>query len=136
MEDIKGLKPMESGGIDFNEFEGTKATIEILEIKEVSSQFSETGKAKVLKVQTEPITTLKDSAGNDIEIRASEILQLKEKDGQLGFSTSPKSKMYRLLKKLKVNSPAELKGKSVIVKVRTSKGPDGQERDFLGFYME
>lgn len=127
---------MESGGIDFNEFEGTKATIEILEIKEVSSQFSETGKAKVLKVQTEPITTLKDSAGNDIEIRASEILQLKEKDGQLGFSTSPKSKMYRLLKKLKVNSPAELKGKSVIVKVRTSKGPDGQERDFLGFYME
>lgn len=138
MEEINELKPIEAGGLDFGEFEGLKKRIEELKIMEVPSQFTKTGKTKVLKVITEPITTVKSKDNTEIEIRASEIFNLKydEKTGTWGYSTSPKSRLQKLMTKCKVNKLSDLKNKFVVLKVREVRRPDGTTTEFLGFHIE
>jgi len=137
-ESVEELKPIEVGGLDFSEFEGIKKRIEELEILEVPSQYSKTGKTKVLKVITEPVTTVKNRDGDEVDIRATEIFNLKydEKTGQWGYSTSPKSKLQKLMSKLKVNKLSDLKNKFVVIKVREVRRPDGTTGDFLGFVID
>jgi hypothetical protein len=136
MESIDSLKPMAGGGIDFTEFEGQKKRIDTLEIMEVPSSFTKSGKAKVLKVITEPVTEVTTKEGKKVEIKATEIFNLKEENGQIGFSTSPKSRLQKLLTKLKINKPTDLKGKMVLIKVREVKRLDGTTGEFLGFHIE
>jgi len=137
MSNIEDLKAIESGGLDFSEFEGTKKVIENLEIVEVPSSFHDSGKVKALKVVTETVATIQDKEGKDVELKASELVNLKvDKDGNIGYSTNPKGKLQKLMKKCKVEKPADLKGKQVTLKVRESKAPDGSTREFLGFYLE
>jgi predicted SPOUT superfamily RNA methylase MTH1 len=136
--EVDELKPIETGGLDLGEFEGLKKRIDYLEIQSVPSQFSDTGKTKVLKVITEPVTVFKNKKGEDIEIRASELFSLKydDKSEQWGYSTSPKSRLQKLLKKCKVNRITDLKNKFVVVKVREVKRSDGTTGEFLGFHIE
>ena len=136
--DVNGLKPIEVGGLDFSEYEGLKKRVEELEILEVPSQYSKSGKTKVLKVITEPVTTVKNKEGKEIEIRATEIFNLKldDKTGQWGYSTSPKSKLQKLMTKLKASKLSDLKNKFVVIKVREVRRQDGTTGEFLGFMIE
>jgi len=137
MSNIENLKAIESGGIDFSEFEGNKKLIEDLQIVEVPSSFHESGKVQALKIVTESVTKIQDKDGKEIDLRASELVNLKvDKDGKVGYSTNPKSKLQKLMKKCKVEKPIDLKGKQVTLKVRESKAPDGSSKEFLGFYLE
>ena len=135
---ISELKPIEVGGLDFTEYEGVKKKVEELEIVEVPSAYSKSGKTKVLKVITEPVTTVKNKEGKEIQIRATEIFNLKldDKTGQWGYSTSPKSKLQKLMTKLKAGKLIELKNKFVVIKVREVRRQDGTTGEFFGFIIE
>jgi hypothetical protein len=145
MADISDLKPIQSGGTDFSELEGKKAKIASAEIIETKSDYDENGKyvkglqrdVKVLRVVTEPVTEIKDKDGNPKQIGASEIFNLKAAaDGSIGWSTAPKGKLNKLLKKLKVDTPAQLIGKMATIRIRAKENPDGTTSEFLGFLTE
>jgi len=135
---LNNLKPIEVGGLDFSEYEGHKKKIEEIEILDMPSQFTKTGKTKVLKVITEPVTEVTSKEGKKTEIRASELFNLKqdEKSGSWGYSTSSKSRLQKLMVKCKCSKPSDLKGKFVIIKVRPVTRPDGTTSEFLGFVID
>lgn len=135
------LKEFEAGqGLDLTEFEGIKTKIEGLEVIDVDSKFDEDGnilegnttrKVKVLRVFTEPITTATNKEGEEVEIRASELFNLKFQDGEWGVSTSPKSKLQKFLKRQKVDKITKLKSTTVLTKSVTNKTGS----TFLGFVI-
>jgi hypothetical protein len=137
---IDELPEFDAGeGIDVSEFDGNKMKIGGVEIREVNSSYGEDGKplpagntrpVKVLRAFSEPVTTVKNAEGEDIEIRASELFNLKLKEGKWGISKSPKSKLQRFLAKQKVSHPKDLTGTEIIVKATENKAGD----TFLGFY--
>jgi len=138
---IDDLSPSASGlGIELNEFEGAKAEIETLEIKDIPSHYDEDGEwhdelapRKMLKISTKPLKVIEREGQDNIELRASELFALKKKNGKWEWSTHPKAKLQRLMAKFKVNHPKELIGRNVVIKVTTSKKSDAQ---FLGFYID
>jgi hypothetical protein len=91
----------------------------------------QTRMVKVLKVSSVPLTTLKNKEGKEVDVRASELFNLKYADGKYGISGSPKSKIQRFLAKYRCSDLKELKGKQVIVKANTN--PAGNT--FLGFVI-
>ncbi len=129
------LEQIETGGIDLSEFEGKKAKIEKTEVVEVQSKFSESGRQKVLKVSTETITKTKNQEGEDIEISASELFNLVEKDGKTGWSNNPQAKLNKLLLKYGVERPEQLIGKEITLRARDKVQEDGSKTTFLGFIV-
>jgi hypothetical protein len=138
---IEDLKPIEAAGTDFGEFEGTKAKIEAVDVISVKSDYAEDGtyqkglqrEVKVVRVATEKITEIQTVDGAK-PVMASEMFNLrKDVDGSLGWSKSPKAKLHKFLKKMKVDAPKELMGKSVVLRVRVKENPDGTTKEFLGF---
>jgi hypothetical protein len=137
--DVKGLKPIESKGIDLSQFEGQRVKIESVEVIEVPTKFgnSGNGESEVLKVQSVPVANIQDRDGNDIPVRASELFNLGHNaDGELGWPTGPKGKLAGFLKRLGVGHPSQLVGKQVAVRIRAKKGTDGTTREFLGFITD
>jgi len=134
--EVKDLKPIEKATIDTEKYEGTKAKIESMEVKEVDSRYSmdgkelpngQTTKVQRLVIKTEPLDKLKIK-DKEISIYASEMFSLvQDEEGNWGFSTNPNSKLSKFLAKHKVSDPSELVGKQVIVLVR---------KGFLGFHTE
>jgi len=124
---VEGLEPIESEGLDLTPFEGKKVKIVKTEITEVSSQYSPTGKQKVLRVESEPVTTIKGDDGIEKPISASELFKLTEKDGKIGWSKDERAKLQKFLNKLKVTKPSELKDKEVTVRLR--------DNGFMGFIL-
>ena len=132
---VKDLKPINKVGMDFSEFEGMRVRIESINVEHVKSQYSKKadGTVPVLKVVTETITEVMASDSNEKQkITASELFNLTEDAGELGWSTAPQSKLNNFLIKMKVSRPDELIGKFVIVKTRVVKGQFG-DKTFLGF---
>jgi hypothetical protein len=138
MKDIENLPEFEGGsGNDLSELEGTRAKIELIEIKDVKSPWSEGKKlpdgqfkdTKVIKVSTSVLSTIKNKEGKEMEVRASELFNLTEKDGKWGISKSPKSGVQRFLTKQKVSKVKDLIGTTVIVTSNT----DSNGKTFLGF---
>lgn len=145
MTEASELKPIEAGGIDFSEFEGKKAKIASAEVLDVKSDYDENGKyvkglqrdVQVLRVVTEPVTSVKDQDGNDKDIGASEIFNLKkDAEGHLGWSTSPKGKLNKFLRKMNVKAPKALIGKQATIRVRAKENQDGTTSEFLGFIID
>ena len=130
---LDSLEPMESESLDLSPFEGKRVTIEKAEVIEVSSQFSETGRQKVLRVESEPVTTVETAEGKK-EIRASELFNLIEKDGKVGWSKDERGKLQKFLAKMKATKPTELVGKEAVVRLRSKKNDFG-ESTFLGFVI-
>lgn len=136
MEEIKEYKTKE--GPDLNEFNQEKAKIEGYSKIEVESPYGEDGellpnaqkrKTMVLKVVTEPITQVEDSEGNKLDIRASELFNMKEIDGEWMISSSPKSKIQKFLASLKVKKISNVIGKTVVIRSYENKSGN----TFLGF---
>jgi len=138
---IEDLKEFEAGqGIDLSEYEGIKSKIDKLEIMDVDSRYDEDGnlfegnltrRVKVLKVSTEPVTKYTTKDDREIEIRASELFNLKFQDGEWGVSKSPKSKIQKFLNRQKVSNIMKLKGTSVLLKSSANKTGNS----FLGFVI-
>lgn len=133
--EVAKLKEVKVGGTDLTEFEGKRAKIEILSVIEVPSQYTETGKMHCLKVQTDAVTQF-ERDGENVDIRASELFNLKDDDkGNWGFSSSPKSKLQKFMRKQGVKQPDSLKGTQVTIRVRQKTNDDGTTTDFLGFVL-
>ena len=127
------------GGVDLKEFEGQRVKIVKVMLIDSISSYDEAGvykeglkrAVKKLKVITEPITKINTKDG-EIEIRASELFGLKQKDGKWGISDSPKASIQKLLKRQKATNIQQLVGTTVIIKAVESE--DGKV--FLGFVKE
>lgn len=121
--------------IDLSEYEGQETSIEQVVVEWVTSKYHESGKTKVLKVLSEPVTTV-EIEGKKAEIRASELFNLKQdKEGFWGYSSSPSSHLQQFMKKLGVTKPSELVGKKVKMKLRVKENKEGQDLHFLGFIL-
>ena len=139
---LDDLNTIEVGqGIEVSEYEGQKVEIEdaqVILVKQPydpeTGEFHEGGQFSVqkLRVRTKPVASLKGPDG-EIHIRGSELFNLKLKDGKYGVSTSERSSLAKLLKKLKLPVSADgvrqLPGKQVVLKVVTN----NQGQDWLGF---
>ena len=133
---IKNLKPIESKGIDLTPFEGQRKVIEKLSVIEVPSKFHESGKAIVLKVETEPVTTLELSDGTKTEFRASELFNLtKDENGNIGWSDAPNGALNKFLKRCGVSHPKDLVGIPVVIRKRVKETKTGT-KEYLGFITD
>ena len=133
--------------IDVSEMEGVRSKIDKIEIIDTFSSYDENGNwveglkrpVKRLRVSSEVLKEVVVPNKEPIKVRASMIFALKEtKDVKghfkWGWSNSPNSKLFQFLKKLKVNTPNELKGKYITVTVRPSRDAN-DTREFLGFAL-
>ncbi len=139
---LSELQHFEAGsGIDVTEYEGQKCTLAEPEIIEVKQDYDpETGEKNVekkfvvrkLKVFSEPLAEV-DGPEGKIQIRASDLFNLKLKDGQCGVTPSPKAKINKFLAKLKLPLGLEgvnkIGGQQVTMKVVTN----AQGNDWLSF---
>jgi hypothetical protein len=107
----------------------------------VKTPYDEAGKyhekerfdTKVLKVLTAVVTTIQDKEGKDVDIRASELFNLKkDENGKYGISTSEKAKIRKFMKRQKVSTVKDLIGTSVLVK----KYETNDGNTFLGFVTD
>ena len=154
---VEDLQPVDSGeSIDLSQYEGQKVPIESVQTIDLESKYAveaieidgkqfqsgdqlpagKTVPSKALKVVTEKVAEVKNSNGEPVELKASELLPLKKKkDGTWGWSTNPKSKIQKLYKRLgiqdaNVNPRTALVGKPVTIMVRP-----GDETSWLGFLI-
>ena len=138
------LKPIEAKGIDFSDYEGAKSTIGKTEVIEVLTDYNEDGmfekglqrKTKVLRVATEHVLEIETKEGEKKPIAASEIFNLREEGKDWGYSTSPKGRLNKFLKRQKVDNPDKLIGTKVTLRIRSKENADGTKSEFLGFITE
>ena len=133
--DLKDLGSKSS--VDVAKFEGERVRIEGISVIDVVTSYDENGtfvqglqrKTKALKVFTVPLATMKDSSGQEIQIRASELFNLKCVGGVWGVSNHENAKISKLLKKFKLPlgmvGVKQLLGQSIINRVTNN--------NFLGF---
>jgi hypothetical protein len=133
---INELKEIKVGEpVDLTEYVNQDVLIDKLDVVEVNSIYSETGKAMCLKVSSEPLTSI-EYEGETIEIRASELYNLKmDEDGNWGYSSSPRSKLQQLMRKFKVSNPKDLIGKKLKTRLREKTNNDATSVQFLGFVL-
>lgn len=140
MPGLDELEAIKTSGLDLSGYEGTKASIEKVEVEEVPTPYDEDGnlipglqrKIKCLRVSTGVVATVKTTDG-DKDLVASELFNLKEENGKLGWSNNKKGKLNKFLAKMDVLHPKDLKGKNVILRIRKKVG---SENEFLGFYID
>lgn len=141
---LDDLKPIEAQGIDFSSFEGNRIPIEKVSVIDINSFYDGDGKkikepiqVKALKVESTVVTMIKNQEGVEVGIRASELFNLinDKKTGGIGWSKGAKAKLNNFLKKLNVEHPKQLIGKSAVIRLRKKENPDGSESEFLGFIL-
>ncbi len=139
---VEDLPEVEAGaGIDLDEFEGQRKTIEIIEVIDVETSYDEAGnfqedlkrKVKVIRIVTEEVTEVENKEGEKIPIKASELFNLKKgDDDKWGISTSEKAKIQIFMKRQKVSKPQDLKGTSVTLRAYENKAGN----TYLGFIVK
>ena len=132
---VNSLRPTESEPLDLSAYEGKRVKLENIEIIEVPTSYSDTGKQKVLRVESEAVTTVKDRTGAEKPVRASELFNLTEDNGRIGWSKNEKAKLQRFLNKVKVDHPSQLQGKEAIIRLREKTNSDDSKTTFLGFVI-
>jgi hypothetical protein len=125
--DLKDLGSKSS--VDVQKFEGERVRIEGVTVIDVITSYDETGtfvqglqrKTKALKVYSVPIASMKVPSGEEIQIRASELFNLKFVAGTWGVSNHESAKISKLLKKFKLplgmEGVKQLPGQSIIIRV-------------------
>ena len=132
-DELAEVKEIEYEQLNLEKYEGTKSAIEVVEVLEMPSKFSEDGKQICVRIQTFPVEHIETVEGKDIEIRASEIFNLNRSKGVLGWGA--KSNMHKFMKRMKCSNLNELKRKKVTLCLRVRKY-NGEEKTFLGFLKE
>jgi hypothetical protein len=142
IDDLKAVAANEM--VDLSEYEGRKAKIEHVNVIDVESSYNADGTklpagqtitSKALKVITEKLGVIKNSLGEEKEIRASELFSLKQKpDKTWGWSTHEKAKLMKFYKRMKISdpntNPKTLIGKEVVITMRP-----GEDISWLGFMI-
>lgn len=116
--DLDKLEGVEGGeSVDLEQFDKKEVEIESVTIVQVPSEYTETKKQWVLKVQSVILTSIGEGE-NKVDFRASELFNLiQDKEGKLiGFPKAEGSNLAKFMKDLKVSKPSELKGKKALVK--------------------
>lgn len=143
--DLTQIKGIESGMVtDLKKYDKVTKRIESAKVVQVPSQYSETGKQWVLKVESECVESYQGVEGT-VEFRASELFNLvqDENDGTLkGFPKGEGSNLIRFLKDIGIKQPEKLNslqeiiesmvGKSIIIKAY-EKNVDGKSKTYLKF---
>ena len=126
------LVPIERGLIDFQKFDGQKSIITSYEIKDITTKF---GKIKVLRLCSDKLSEIETKEGPK-PVYASELFNLiADTEGRIGWARNEKGKLYKLLKKHKVDHPSKMIGKQIVIKVTAKEYDDGTTKDYLGFYL-
>lgn len=132
--DIKNLKSVKSEGVDLGNFDGKTALIKTWDDKQVTSKF---GSGVCLRLFTEKITEIVAKDGTVIDIKGSELFNLKQdEDGTWGFPEKSNSKIQKFMKQQGVKHPSELLNTKVRLRVRNKKQDDGSEKQYLGFVIQ
>lgn len=141
--DLDSIQPIESSSVDLDKYDKKEIEIESAEVTQVKSQYSETGKQWVLKVQSAILETLETEAGN-IDFRASELFNLiQDEAGKLkGYPVGEGSNLMKFLKDIGVKDADKLgslknvvdtiKGKKTLIK-SYDKDHQGNKRTYLRF---
>lgn len=126
--EVEDLIPVESRGIDIEEYEGSRVKIASVEIIDTTTSYNEKGEwveglkrpIKKMQVITESVGTYEDKEGLEVPIVSSTLygLAMDKKTNKLGWSTHPNGKLNQLMTKLKVKTPKDLVGKMVTLTVR------------------
>jgi len=124
--------------LDISDLEGSRAEIESWSIIDVNSKFGDgvsevegviiprgdpipnnkTIKAKSLKISTKLLKDFTLDDGRKVEIRGSTLFGLiRMNNGEYGLPSSSTAKFNKFLKKMKVNTLSELKGKFVTITI-------------------
>lgn len=132
LNELKGVETQEN---DLTEYEGKKVKIESIDDEAIVTH-GKYGEQVSVRILTEPITTFQTKDGNEIQVRGSELFNLKQtEDGSWDWSKSPKAKIMKFMKKQGVNKLLDLIGTIVMVKIRTKKTDEG-EKQYFGFVTE
>lgn len=143
--DLSKIKGVEGGIVtDLKKYDKVTKRIESAKVVQVPSQYSETGKQWVLKVESEVVESHAGAEGQ-IEFRASELFNLvqDENNGELkGFPKGEGSNLIRFLKDIGIKQPEKIEslqaiieamvGKNIIIKAY-DKNVDGKSKTYLKF---
>ena len=144
---VNELEPSNAKAFDAHVFEGKRIKIERVEVIDAFTSYNINGEfeeglqrpCKKLKVITEKVTEIETAEGLK-PINVSALFSLKEdkqKDGsvKLTWSTNEKGGLFKFLRKMRKNAPAELVGEFVTITCTPGKGSKS-DRDFLTFATE
>lgn len=148
--DFSQVKGVESQGVDLDKFHKEKTVIELVQVRQVKSNYTpqdEDGNNLLqwtLQLSSKVLETIeKDKDEDNIEFRASELFNLiqDEKGSITGFPTGEKSNLGKFLRDLKINPTdldlneliEKLKGKEVTIKAYEKEVKNGGKRTYLKF---
>jgi hypothetical protein len=141
VEDIPVFEP-EQQGTDLKEFEGNKVNIASISVVDSTSSYGADGRllapeaprtqVKKIRVVTTVVTQLVKADGTNVDIKASELFGMSNKDGMWGISSHEKAGIQKLMKRQKVTKLPELVGTQVTVKATEN----SNGKVFLGFIKE
>lgn len=141
--DISKLVPVEpknSVEYDFKPLNKKQVKIDALEVVETTTGFENGVRIvlpkprKQLLVKSENLAALLNQDPSKVDIRVHEWFNLIDlKDGSIGWSQHEKGKLHLFLVDCNVKTPAELVGKTVMVKVETKTDTDGTSNSKLRF---
>lgn len=128
---IDDIKVVESTPLfDARQFDGAKVKIESVVQSVVDSHYidgvynaNKTIKSPVIEVETEPVTTIKTIDGEK-QVKVKQRFSLQEVNGQVVISKNPKAKLWKFMRKMGVEKPSELKGKTVTLTAEPSTDPE------------
>ena len=128
---IDDIKVVESTPLfDARQFDGAKVKIESVVQSVVDSHYidgvynaNKTIKSPVIEVETEPVTTIKTIEGEK-QVKVKQRFSLQEVNGQVVISKNPKAKLWKFMRKMGVEKPSELKGKTVTLTAEPSTDPE------------
>ena len=125
---VKQLEKIKTKPSLLDEYVGQIARIETIEEEPLVFE-TQYGTKYAIRILTETITTLETKEGEVVEIKASEIFNLAQKEnGELGYSEHPDSKLQKFMNKQKVKNPVDLIGTRVKLKMRSKEG-----KNYLGY---
>lgn len=126
MSDLKNLKKVKS--IDLSEYEGTKTTIEKVELLDVEEKDFGEGKVEVRQILIET-ANLSDDEKKPIRVKEWVSLK-KDEDGEWGIPDGKNSKATKILKFFEVENFDDLIGKQCLIVKKVS-----GDRTTLGISM-
>src|SRR6056297_1525938 len=132
---LSDLQSVESGSsVDLNKFHKTGAEIEGVDIIQVPSTYTKSGKQWVLKVYSKVLETIEKEDGTKVDFRASELFNLiQDKEGKLkGYPESQDSNLKKFMADLRIEKPDQIVGKKATIKAY-DKEVEGKPKTYLKF---
>jgi hypothetical protein len=133
---IDTIEEIEPKTVDLNQFHQEKVRIEGIEVREIETRYGHDGKplepgktrkTKVLKVFSIPVISVQGKDG-EFQIRASELFNMKFRDGVWGIPADDRSSIQKFMKVQKVKKVKDLVNTLALMKAYQKNG-----KTYLGF---